>query len=107
MVIEKIGRYDIIEELGRGAMGIVYKARDPNIGRLVALKTMRLDVQGLETKEILRRFRNEAQAAGRMNHPNLVIVHDADESDGLFYIAMEYISGHRSEEHTSELQSLT
>jgi serine/threonine-protein kinase len=93
MVIEKIGRYEIIEELGRGAMGVVYKARDPNIGRLVALKTMRLDVAGLEHDEILRRFRHEARAAGRMNHPNLVIVHDAEESDGLFYIAMEYIQG--------------
>ncbi|HEX7959275.1 MAG TPA: serine/threonine-protein kinase, partial [Terriglobales bacterium] len=93
MVIEKIGRYEIIEELGRGAMGVVYKARDPNIGRLVALKTMRLDVAGLEHDEILRRFRHEARAAGRMNHPNLVIVHDADESDGLFFIAMEYIQG--------------
>lgn len=93
MVIEKIGRYEIIEELGRGAMGVVYKARDPNIGRLVALKTMRLDVAGLEHDEILRRFRHEARAAGRMNHPNLVIVYDAEESDGLFYIAMEYILG--------------
>lgn len=93
MVIEKIGRYEIIEELGRGAMGVVYKARDPNIGRLVALKTMRLDVAGLEHDEILRRFRHEARAAGRMNHPNLVIVHDAEESDKLFYIAMEYIQG--------------
>jgi serine/threonine protein kinase len=93
MVIEKIGRYEIIEELGRGAMGVVYKARDPNIGRLVALKTMRLDVAGLEHDEILRRFRHEARAAGRMNHPNLVMVHDADESDGLFFIAMEHIQG--------------
>ena len=93
MVTEKIGRYDVIEELGRGAMGVVYKVRDPNIGRLVALKTMRLDVQGLEHDEVLRRFRHEARAAGRMNHPNVVIVHDADENDGLFYIAMEYIQG--------------
>jgi serine/threonine protein kinase len=93
MVTEKIGRYDVIEELGRGAMGVVYKVRDPNIGRLVALKTVRLDVQGLEHDEVLRRFRHEARAAGRMNHPNVVIVHDADESDGLFYIAMEYIQG--------------
>jgi serine/threonine protein kinase len=93
MVTEKIGRYEVIEELGRGAMGVVYKVRDPNIGRLVALKTMRLDVQGLEHDEVLRRFRHEARAAGRMNHPNVVIVHDAQESDGLFYIAMEYIQG--------------
>jgi serine/threonine protein kinase len=93
MVTEKIGRYDVVEELGRGAMGVVYKVRDPNIGRFVALKTMRLDVQGLEHDEVLRRFRHEARAAGRMNHPNVVIVFDAQESDGLFYIAMEYIQG--------------
>src|SRR5690349_15188485 len=93
MVTEKIGRYEVIEELGRGAMGVVYKVRDPKIGRFVALKTMRLEVHGLEHDEVLRRFRHEARAAGRMNHPNVVMVFDAQESDGLFYIAMEYIEG--------------
>ncbi|HEX7960974.1 MAG TPA: serine/threonine-protein kinase, partial [Terriglobales bacterium] len=90
---EKIGRYEIVAELGRGAMGVVYKATDPNIGRLVALKTMRLDVHGIEHAEMSRRFRNEGRAAGTLNHPNIVTIYDAHEVDGLFYIAMEYIEG--------------
>jgi len=91
--VEKIGRYEIVGEIGRGAMGLVYRAVDPNIGRTVALKTMRLDVHGMDHDELLRRFHYEAKAAGAMNHPNIVTVYDADESDGLFYIAMEYLEG--------------
>ncbi|HET9743364.1 MAG TPA: serine/threonine-protein kinase [Terriglobales bacterium] len=91
--IEKVGRYEIVSELGRGAMGLVYRAVDPNIGRTVALKTMRVDVHGLEHDDMLRRFRNEAKSAGVMNHPNIVTIYDADESDGLFYIAMEFLEG--------------
>lgn len=91
--VEKIGRYEIVGELGRGAMGLVYRAIDPNIGRTVALKTLRLDVGGLEHDELIRRFRYEARAAGLMNHPNIVTIYDADEVDGLFYIAMEYLEG--------------
>ena len=91
--VEKIGRYEIESELGRGAMGLVYRAVDPNIGRTVALKTMRLDVHGVEQGEMLRRFKNEARAAGLMNHANIVTIYDADEVGGLFYIAMEYLEG--------------
>ena len=90
---QQIGRYEILGELGKGAMGVVYKARDPNIGRLVALKTMRLDVHGMEAQEMLLRFKNEARAAGVLNHSNIVTIYDAGEHDGLFYIAMEYIEG--------------
>ena len=60
---QSIGRYELLGELGKGAMGVVYKARDPNIGRLVALKTMRFDVHGMEADEMLLRFKNEARAA--------------------------------------------
>ena len=74
-------------------MGVVYRAVDPNIGRTVALKTMRLDVEGIGHDEMLQRFRNEARAAGLMSHPNIVTIHDADECGGLFYIAMEYLEG--------------
>ena len=91
--VDKIGRYEIVGEIGRGAMGLVYRAVDPNIGRTVALKTMRLDVHGMDSEELLRRFRYEAKAAGAMNHPNIVTVYDADETEGLFYIAMEYLEG--------------
>ena len=93
MSLQKVARYEIVEELGRGAMGLVYKALDPTIGRTVALKTMRLDVHGLETEDMLRRFKNEARAAGVLNHPNIVTIYDAGEQDGIFYIAMEYIEG--------------
>src|SRR3954454_22087862 len=91
--VEKISRYEITGELGKGAMGRVYKAVDPTIGRTVALKTMRLDVHGLDTDEMLRRFKNEARLAGVLNHGNIVTIYDAGEQDGLFYIAMEYIEG--------------
>ncbi|PYP91881.1 MAG: hypothetical protein DMG65_06160 [Candidatus Angelobacter sp. Gp1-AA117] len=93
MSLEKIGRYEVVSELGRGAMGVVYKALDPTIGRTVALKTMRIDVHGLETEDILRRFKNEARAAGVLNHPNIVTIYDAAEQDGTFYMAMEYMEG--------------
>lgn len=74
-------------------MGVVYRALDPNIGRTVALKTLRLDVHGLQLDDMMRRFKNEARAAGAMNHPNIVTIYDADESEGLFYIAMEFMEG--------------
>ncbi len=88
-----IGRYEILGELGKGAMGKVYKAQDPNIGRVVALKTMRLDVHGSDDVEILRRFKHEAQLAGVLNHGNIVTIYDAGEFDGVFYMAMEYLEG--------------
>src|SRR5437868_2738394 len=100
--VEKVGRYEIVGEIGRGAMGLVYRAVDPNIGRTVALKTMRLDVHGMDHDEMLRRFRYEAKAAGAMNHANIVTVYDADEVDGLFYIAMEYLEGQTLQSLMSE-----
>ena len=93
MALEKIGRYEIVGQLGKGAMGVVYRAMDPTIGRTVALKTMRLDVQGPDSSEMLARFRNEARLAGVLNHPNIVTIYDAGEINGLFYMAMEYIEG--------------
>jgi predicted Ser/Thr protein kinase len=93
MTPQTVGRYEITGELGRGAMGVVYKATDPTIGRTVALKTMRLDVHGLETAEIVGRFKNEARAAGLLNHPNIVTIYDAGEHEGIFYIAMEFMEG--------------
>src|SRR5215470_11881151 len=90
---QTVGRYEILGEMGRGAMGVVYKAKDPTIGRIVALKTMRLDTQGIDSGELLRRFQNEARAAGLLNHPNIVTIYDAGEQNGMFYIAMEFIQG--------------
>jgi len=91
----KAGRYEILGELGRGAMGIVYRATDPVIGRTVAVKTIRLSEEGtgLNRSELLSRFKTEARAAGLLAHPNIVVVYDAGEENGLFYITMELIEG--------------
>src|SRR6266481_988407 len=93
MSLQSIGRYEILNELGRGAMGLVYKAKDPTIGRIVAIKTMRIDLHGTEAEDLLRRFRNEAQAVGLLNLPIIVTIYDAGEQDNVFYIAMEFIEG--------------
>ncbi len=99
MPIDHIGRYKIEAELGKGAMGVVYKATDPNIGRVVALKTMRVDVvQGMESEEMVKRFHAEARNAGVLNHTNIVTIYDAQELEGIFYIAMEYIQGQTLQE---------
>ncbi len=93
MSVEKIGRYEVRGELGKGAMGIVYKAEDPTIGRTVAVKTTRLDVGHMDDEEVIRRFRHEARAAGALHHSNIVTIFDAGEQGDLFYIAMEYVEG--------------
>src|SRR3981081_1414105 len=93
--IVKAGRYEILGELGRGAMGVVYKATDPVIGRIVAVKALRLSEEGtgLSRPELLNRFQTEARAAGLLTHPNIVVVFDAGEEDGLYYITMELVEG--------------
>jgi len=90
-VLKKLGKYEIIEELGRGAMGVVYKARDPLIGRLIALKTITAGLA--DNQELLQRFYREAQSAGGLQHPNIVTVHDLGEENQTPYIAMEFIEG--------------
>ena len=106
MTPQRIGRYDITAELGKGAMGVVYKATDPNIGRTVAIKTTRLDTHGLDAQDLLRRFKNEARSAGTLNHPNIVTIFDAGEQEGIFYIAMEYIEGQTLHDLLSQHRSL-
>jgi serine/threonine protein kinase len=93
--ILKAGRYEIVAELGRGAMGVVYRATDPVIGRPVAVKTIKLSEQGtgLSRSELIARFQTEARAAGLLTHHNIVVVYDAGEEDGLFYITMELVEG--------------
>lgn len=90
-----LGRYTIDKEIGKGAMGIVYLGHDPNIGRVVAIKTLDLanEVDGEERDEILERFFREAKAAGRLKHPNIVTIYDAGEEHDLAYIAMEVLTG--------------
>src|SRR4249920_3268027 len=92
--LERLGKYEIRSVLGRGAMGIVYKAFDPHIERAVALKTIRKDVVDPEVaQEYMARFKNEAKAAGRLHHPNIVSVYEYGEDDAVAYIAMEYVEG--------------
>lgn len=93
--LAKAGRYEIIGELGRGAMGVVYKAKDPVIGRVVAVKTVRLSEEGsgMSRPELVNRFQTEARAAGLLTHPNIVVIYDAGEEEGLFYITMELVEG--------------
>ena len=91
----KVGRYEIVGELGRGGMGVVYRAKDPVISRIVAVKTIRLSEEGtgISHDELVERFQTEARAAGRLTHPNIVVVYDAGEDHGLYYITMELIDG--------------
>jgi serine/threonine-protein kinase len=90
-VVQKIGKYEIVAELGQGGMGVVYKARDPFIGRLVALKTITPEL--VSDPEILKRFYREAQSAGTLQHPNIVTIYDLGEAEGRPYIAMEFVEG--------------
>lgn len=97
-----LGRYQVEKELGKGAMGIVYLGSDPKIGRTVAIKTMALaqEFEEDELDEVKERFFREAETAGRLNHPNIVTIHDAGEEHDLAYIAMEFLKGRDLEPHT-------
>lgn len=89
--MQQIGRYEILEEIGRGAMGVVFKGRDPLIGRAVAVKTITAGVA--ESADLLERFYREARAAGGLQHPNIVTIYEMAESGGSPFIAMEYLEG--------------
>ncbi len=96
--LSRLGRFEILSELGKGAMGVVYLAKDPSIGRLVAIKTIRAsggDEDDSESREFRERFMREAQTAGILSHPNIVTIYDVgeDKESGVSFIAMEYIEG--------------
>lgn len=93
--MQRIGRYEIASELGRGAMGVVYRARDRKIGREVAIKTIKLADQADpgEIESLRERLFREAQSAGRLSHPGIVTIFDVDEQDGVAYITMELVEG--------------
>jgi CHASE2 domain-containing sensor protein/predicted Ser/Thr protein kinase len=97
---EKFGRYRVIEPIGKGAMGTVYKGLDPEIDRPVALKTIRLDaiVDSNDMFELKERLKREAKAAGKLSHPNIVTIYDVGEEPPLQYIAMEYLDGNTMEQ---------
>jgi serine/threonine-protein kinase len=97
-----LGRYQILNEIGKGAMGVVYRARDPMINREVALKAIPLadEFEGRELEEARGRFFREAEMAGRLSHPHIVTIFDAGEHDGTAYIAMELLRRRHPVEHT-------
>ena len=94
MDLKTLGRYQIVGELGRGAMGAVFRALDPLIDREVAIKTLLPDLPREVLEEVRERFIREARSAGRLSHPNIVTIFDVGEQDGIAYIAMELLKGH-------------
>ena len=93
--MNQVGRYQILEELGRGACGVVYRALDPAIGRTVAIKSIRFSELSdpAERRDLRERVLREAQSAGKLSHPNIVTIYDVLESNDLAYIFMEYVDG--------------
>ena len=106
--MEKIGRYKIIGELGRGAMGVVYKAQDPAINRLIAIKSIRLDTLADESERERMRERlfREAQSAGILSHPGIVTIYDIAEENDMAYIFMELVNGPPLEKLLKNLQRI-
>jgi serine/threonine protein kinase len=104
----RLGRYELMYELGKGAMGVVYRARDPRINREVALKAIRLsdEFEREELDQARERFFREAEMAGRLSHPHIVTIYDAGEDHGTAYIAMELLRGHHLVEYTSSTRLL-
>ena len=107
-VPRRLGRYEILHQLGKGAMGVVYRARDPMINREVALKTIPLaaEFEGDELEQARAKFFREAETAGRLSHPHIVTIYDAGEYDGTAYIAMELLRGAHLVEHTDPARLL-
>ena len=94
----QLGRYDVVAEIGRGAMGVVYRAVDPMLERTVAVKTINMALDPGEMEQYEKRFTIEARAAGGLNHPNIVIIYDIGRSGDLAYMAMEFLEGRELKE---------
>ena len=104
----RLGRYEILEELGRGAMGIVYKGRDPKLDRLTAIKTIRFtdDFDEDQAAKIREQFYREAEVVAKLSHPNIVTIYDVGEDLDLSYLAMEYLEGESLEAYARKEQLL-
>jgi serine/threonine-protein kinase len=105
--MQRVGRYEITGELGRGAMGVVYRALDPAIGRTVAIKSIRLTdlADAAEIARMRERLLREAQSAGLLSHPGIVTIFDVEEQDGQVYVAMELVNGPTLEEVLSSTEA--
>ncbi|HUL77073.1 MAG TPA: serine/threonine-protein kinase, partial [Vicinamibacteria bacterium] len=93
---EIAGRYQVVQKLGAGAMGTVYKARDRVLGRMTAIKTIRLEglaASQASLDDLLKRFQQEAEVAAQLKHPNIVTIYDIGTAEGLSYISMEFVDG--------------
>ncbi len=100
MSLKKLGRYDLVRVLGKGAMGIVYEGRDPNLDRRVAIKTVKVENLSEEAAaEYEARFRTEARSAARLQHPNIVSVYDSDRDGDIAFLVMEFIQGDDLKHH--------
>jgi eukaryotic-like serine/threonine-protein kinase len=100
VTLKKLGRYEVIRVLGKGAMGVVYEGRDPNLDRRVAIKTVKVENLSEEAAaEYEHRFRTEARSAARLQHPNIVSVYDSDRDGDVAFLVMEYIQGDDLKHH--------
>ena len=100
MILKKLGRYELLRVLGKGAMGVVYEGRDPNLDRRVAIKTVKVENLSEEAAaEYEHRFRTEARSAARLQHPNIVSVYDSDRDVDVAFLVMEYIQGDDLKHH--------
>src|SRR5271157_4060808 len=91
MIGQRLLHYEVVQKLGEGGMGVVYKARDTHLDRFVAIKI--LPPEKIADPDRKRRFVQEAKAASALNHPNIIHIYDIDQQDGIDYIAMEYVGG--------------
>ncbi len=100
MSLKKLGRYDLIRVLGKGAMGLVYEGRDPNLNRRVAIKTIKVDnLSNQAADEYEVRFRTEAHSAARLQHPNIVSVYDSDRDGDIAFLVLEFVEGNDLKHH--------
>ena len=100
MSLKKLGRYDLVRVLGKGALGLVYEGRDPNLDRRVAIKTIKVEnLSAAAAAEYEVRFRVEAHSAVRLQHPNIVSVYDSDRDLDIAYLVMEFVQGEDLKHH--------